>query len=94
MRIDSLEIDEHILDKIESKHVVSFEEVEEVCYASPLYLRRGRGGLYQAFGQTDAGRYLFVVLARVGTGSWKVVTARVMRPNERRLYLAWRGAEE
>ena len=31
LRIESLEIDDHILDKIESKHSVSFQEVEEAC---------------------------------------------------------------
>lgn len=29
LRIESLEIDDHILDKIESKHSISFQEVEE-----------------------------------------------------------------
>ena len=34
LRMESLEIDDHILDKIESKHGVSFEEVE-VAYERP-----------------------------------------------------------
>ncbi len=31
LRIESLEIDDHVLEKIESKHGVTFEEVEEAC---------------------------------------------------------------
>jgi uncharacterized DUF497 family protein len=89
-RIDSLEIDDHILDKIESRHGVTFEEVEEVCYAAP-HVRRGRQGLYKVFGRTDAGRYVLVVLAYQGAGSWKVVTARDMTESERRLYQRERG---
>jgi len=55
LRIESLEIDDHILDKIESKHSVSFQEVEEACLSENRHVRRGREGLYKLFGQTAAG---------------------------------------
>lgn len=84
-RIQALEIDAHILDEIESQHRLTFQEVEEVCYARH-HARRGREGLYRIFGQTDAGRYLLVVLANRGSSVWKVVTARQMTNDERRLY--------
>ncbi len=86
LRIESLEIDDHILDKIESKHSVSFQEVEEACLSENRHVRRGREGLYKLFGQTATGRYVLVVLANLGRGSWKIVTAREMTDNERRLY--------
>ncbi len=86
LRIESLEIDDHILDKIESKHSVSFQEVEEACLSENRHVRRGREGLYKLFGQTAAGRYVLLVLANLGRGSWKIVTAREMTDNERRLY--------
>lgn len=86
LRIESLEIDDHILDKIESKHRVSFEEVEEACLSEKRYVRRGREGLYKLFSQTGAGRYILVVLVNLGRGNWKIVTAREMTDNERRLY--------
>ena len=56
LRIEALEIDDHILDKIESKHGLSFEEVEEACQSEAAHIRRGREGLYKLFGQTAAGR--------------------------------------
>jgi len=86
LRIESLEIDDHILDKIESKHSVSFQEVEEAYLSEKRHVRRGREGLYKIFSQTAAGRYVLVVLANLRKGSWKIVTARQMTDNERRLY--------
>ena len=86
LRIESLEIDDHILEKIESKHGVSFEEVEEACLSEKRHVRRSREGLYKLFGRTAAGRYVLVVLANLGRGSWKIITARQMTDNERRLY--------
>ena len=88
LRVDALEVSDQVLDKIEAKHGVSFDEVEDVCYAEHQ-VRRGREGLYRVFGRTQAGRYLLVVLAGQGAGVWRVVTARDMTSQERRLY---RGA--
>ena len=86
LRIDSLEIDDHILEKIECDHNVRFEEVEEVCQSEQRHVRRGREDLYKVFGQTVAGRYILVVLANKGEGDWKVATARPMTDTEKRLY--------
>jgi len=86
LRIESIEVDEHILDKIESKHSVSFEEVEQACLSEKRHVRRTREALYKLFGRTEAGRYVLVVLANMGRGNWKIVTAREMTGNERRLY--------
>ena len=58
--IEELEITDEILDKIEGKHGVHFYEVEEMVFSEARHIRRGREGLYQVFGQTDDGRYLFV----------------------------------
>jgi len=86
LRIESLEIDDHILDKIESKHDISFAEVEEACLSEKRHVRRSREGLYKLFSQTVAGRYILVVLVNLGRGCWKIVTAREMTDSERRLY--------
>jgi uncharacterized DUF497 family protein len=84
--IDSLEIDDHILDKIESKHGVTFNEVEEACLSDKRHIRKGREGLYKVFSRTVAGRYIMVVLVNLGGGIWKVATAREMNGSERQLY--------
>ena len=60
--IESLEIDDHILDKIEAKHSIAFGEVEEACLSDKRHVRRSREGLYKLFSQTAAGRYILVVL--------------------------------
>ncbi len=86
LRIESLEIDDHILEKIECKHDIEFDEVEEVCAAENHHVRRGKEGLYKDFGQTNSGRYILVVLVNKGRGQWKIVTARSMTDNERKLY--------
>ena len=91
LRIEALEIDDHILAKIESKHGITFEEVEEACLSEACHVRRGREGLYKVFSRTDGGRYVLVVLADQGNGLWKIVTAREMMDAERRLYIRAEG---
>jgi uncharacterized DUF497 family protein len=86
LRIEALEVDDQILDKIESRHSVPLHEVEEACYSPHRHVRRGRTGLYKVFSQTEAGRHLLVVLVDRGGGIWRVVTAREMTSQERRLY--------
>ena len=86
LRIEALEIDEHILDKIESKHGVSFQEAEEACLSEVRHVRKSRDELYKVFSQTNSGRYILVVLVNLGEGIWKIVTARDMTDSERQLY--------
>ena len=93
LRIESLEIDDHILDKIESKHAVSFQEVEEACLSESRHVRRGKERLYKLFNQTENGRYILVVLVNLGRGVWEVVTAREMTDSERRLYIKATGGK-
>ena len=68
MLIEAREIDDHILEKIESRHGVQFEEVREACFRDRLHVRHDREGFYKIFSRTKAGRYLLVVLVRVGGG--------------------------
>ena len=92
LRIEYLEIDDQILDKIESKHGIFFNEVEEACQSEERHVRRSKEGLYKVFSQTASGRYILVVLINHGNGIWKIVTARDMTDSERRLYkIAMRG---
>ena len=67
-------------------HGVRFNEVEEVCLSELHHIRKSRGGLYKVFGQSNAGRYILIVLAPKGKGDWKVATARPMTEREKRLF--------
>jgi uncharacterized DUF497 family protein len=92
MYIEALEIDDHILDKTETKHGVPFWEVEEACTSDARHVRRGREGLYKVFSRIAGGRYLLVVLADAGGGTRRIVTARHMTRTEGRLYRRHLGA--
>lgn len=48
---------------------------------------RGRRGRYLAYGRTEAGRYLLVVLIQRGRRIVRVITARDMTDRERQFYL-------
>ncbi len=86
LRIESLEIDDHILDKIEVKHRIDFKEVEDACFSEQRHIRKSKEGLYKIFGQSNAGRYILVVLVYKGKGDWKVATARQMTETEKRYF--------
>jgi len=82
---------EHVVDKLESRHHISPEEVEEVFYNKPKYRKAQKGkfegeDLYYAYGQTDSGRYVFVVFIYKTTRDVLVVSARDMDRKERRRY--------
>lgn len=93
MRIEQLVMGPFIEEKIETKHGVTPEEVEEIClYNEPTHLlRRTRDDLYALFGRTFAGRYLLVILAPRGARTYQVVTARDQTRQERRAYHEQKG---
>jgi uncharacterized DUF497 family protein len=74
-----------------TRHGVTPEEVEEVLASRPVW-RRGRTHLETkrksayAFGQTQAGRYLFIVLSPRELGRARCVTALDMDEKARRYY--------
>jgi len=57
MRIDDLEWTLERVDHI-ALHEITPEEVEEVMNSAPFF-KRGRGGVYEAWGQTESGRSSF-----------------------------------
>lgn len=80
------------LEKLEVKHGVYPNEVEEVFLNQPKFRRLEQGRvrgehLYRALGQTFDGRYLVVIFVyKPVTGSALVISARDMEPKERRSY--------
>ncbi|HEY4688540.1 MAG TPA: BrnT family toxin [Anaerolineae bacterium] len=85
MRIEGLVWDDYRVEHI-ARHNVRPEEVWEVC-EDPLHLahREGRNR-YRLYGQTTAGRYLFVVLEHSEGTQFRPVTARDMSEGEKRGY--------
>jgi len=82
MRIDDLE---WTLDRVDhvARHGIKPEEVEEVL-ASTKVFKRGRAGVYEAWGQTESGRYLLVIVRYLGHNRAWPITARDMDENEKR----------
>ncbi|MBI4771168.1 MAG: BrnT family toxin [Chloroflexi bacterium] len=90
MHIESIEISDAVLEKLERKHGVAEREVYEVLWSDedPVLTRRSDKvpGRYVAFGRTNAGRYLAVSLAPRSRTKFAVVSARDMNDAERRFY--------
>jgi uncharacterized protein len=79
------------VDKIESKHGVSTDEVEQVLTNRPRIQRIERGtlegeDLYRAIGQTEAGRFLVVFFVYKGRERALVISARDVTQRERKNY--------
>ena len=65
MEFIDVECSRAVVEKLHSKHGIGESEVHEAVF-DHTHVRRGRGGLYQVYGRTDAGRYLFVVIRDLG----------------------------
>ena len=84
MHIADFQWDEWNIEHI-AKHDVTPQEVEEACYNQPI-CRKTKDGLYLVYGQTDTGRYLFIVVRYKYKGLIYVITARPMTENEQKYY--------
>jgi uncharacterized DUF497 family protein len=90
LQITQLVWNESIIEHI-AKHNILVEEVEEVCFERPLILKskhtaKGDNPTYYALGQTEAGRYLFIMFIYLKRGRAMVVTAREMDQAERKYF--------
>jgi hypothetical protein len=77
--------------KIESKHYVKIEEVEEILFSGSHFRRAQKGrvkgeDLYVAYGQTKTDRYLVVFFIRKSKNAAMPISARDMTASERRYY--------
>jgi uncharacterized DUF497 family protein len=76
-----------IIRKLHRKHAVTSDEVEEALFNGEARLvRKGRGGTFEVYSRTAAGRHLLVIVAPRPAHLVYVVTARPMIDSERRLY--------
>ncbi|MFQ6042026.1 MAG: BrnT family toxin [Candidatus Poribacteria bacterium] len=92
MRVEDFIWKENIVDKLERKHDVTTEEVEEVFRNRPRFQFVEVGhvdgeNVYAAMGQTDAGRYLIVYFILKPSKEALVISAREMNRKERRRYV-------
>jgi len=91
MRLDEVIWKDVFVDKLEYKHGVSTDEVEQVLFFKP-HIRKAQKGrikgedLYVAYGQTDNGRYLVVFFILKKRSSALPISARDMTKAERRYY--------
>ncbi|MCA1669867.1 MAG: BrnT family toxin, partial [Thermomicrobia bacterium] len=69
--------EEHI-----ARHGVRMSEATEAVRNAP-FLTRARDETYRVIGQTDAGRYLFIIVVPQILEAYYVVTARDATRNER-----------
>lgn len=91
MRIQAIIWLPDIIEKLDVKHSVLVEEVEEVFEFGAHFRKGPRGNqpgedLYKAYGQTSSGRYLFVVFIYKRNRKALILSARDMTERERRLY--------
>jgi uncharacterized DUF497 family protein len=86
MKIEKITWDDDTADHI-SRHAVSPEEVEEVLFNDSDLPRimRGKKNRYLAFGKTNAGRFLLVVLS-IANRKTRIITARDMTDREKKFY--------
>ena len=91
MRVTEILWLQKIVDKIEVKHHLLKEEVEEIFANKPQYRFVEEGDvdgepLYAALGRTDAGRYVIALFIFKPGGRALIISARDMDRKERRLY--------
>lgn len=89
MRLYDFVVEEGRVEHI-ARHGVTIPEVEQALFGNPT-IRRERNGYYRYVGQTDAGRYLTVILFPLGNRVGSLITARDVTTAERRSYRSQRG---
>jgi uncharacterized DUF497 family protein len=82
---------EDIVEKLEVKHNVFPEEVEEIFNHKPKIVKMNKGhfrdeDVYRALGQTEAGRYLAIFFIYKLSYEALILSARDMDRKERRSY--------
>jgi uncharacterized protein len=82
---------EEVVEKLEVKHRVTPDEVEQVFRKQSSFRRMNKGhfrgeDVYGVLGQTDGGRYLVVFFIYKVTREALILSARDMDEKERRSY--------
>lgn len=85
-------IDKFII-KIQEKHNLTIDEVEDALLSGAIFWRASQGkvkgeNVYVAYGKTSAGRYLFIVFIYKQSMEALIISARDMTLKEQRYYNA------
>lgn len=91
MRLHEVIWKDQFVHKIETKHPITVEEVEEILFSGSRFRRAQKGkvkgeDLYVAYGQTSGGRYLVVFFVKKSRDAALPISARDMTTSERRYY--------
>lgn len=86
IRVTGFEWDEYNEEHI-AEHSVTPDEVE-ACFFNPYIWKRKKRSRkrYYLYGQTDGGRYLFIVFELYKDGTVRPISARDMDRHERRYF--------
>lgn len=91
VRINSIIWKNQFKDKIEHKHGIFADEVEEIIFTKPLVRKVEKGNvkgedLYHAYGKTEDGRFISVFFIKKPKSSALPISARVMSSTDKRYY--------
>lgn len=84
MDFEKLEWDDQNIEHI-ARHRVTSQEVEDVCFGFHISQKAGERK-YVLSGQSSAGRYLNIVVERIGGPRFRPITAFEMSDNYKRRY--------
>lgn len=79
MIISELQWDDENIEHI-TRHNVNPQEVEDVCFGVHIGVREGKER-YILSGQSASGKYLNIVIERIGKGLFRPITAFEMSEN-------------
>ncbi len=91
MRLYEVVWKEQYIEKIDAKHGVDIDEVEQVLFGNPHVRRVEKGkvkgeDVFAAYGRTNAGRYLIVFFINKRKTAALPISARDMSGSERSYY--------
>jgi len=77
--------------KIQAKHRITLEEVEEILFSKSIFRKAAKGrvrgeDLFTAYGQTESGKYLIVFFIHKFNKAALPITARQMNVSEWKYY--------
>lgn len=78
--------DDETIEHIWERHHLSIEEVDEAFHDPKALIHTGKYGRQVAYGQTEAGRYLTIIVKFESRQSAWLITARSMTDSERQRY--------